>query len=327
LAGRAHNEEEKMMPDRLLTQRAALGAGVAALALPAIPGALAQPAVTGRTSLREFNLALEHRSVNITGRSRPAMAINGTIPGPILRFREGEEMVIHVANRLREHTSIHWHGLILPSSEDGVPGVSDGFQGIPAGADHTYRFPLIQSGTYWYHSHSATQEQSGIYGPLIIDPLRPEPYRYDRDYIVILSDWTDENPHRVIENLKRDPGYYNYNKRSGMSLLRELSQAPDAQTCRSVIREHMMWGNMRMAPTDIEDVTGYTFLVNGRTGAELHRAVPARRVGASALHQRRGHVALRPAHSRLAAVRGARPRQRRPAGGGGRAPHSARRDL
>lgn len=261
------------MLDRSLTRRATLVAGVAAVALPGIPGALAQPTILGRTAPREFDLALEHRSANITGRSRPAMAINGVIPGPILRFREGEEVVIRVANRLREETSIHWHGLIIPSSQDGVPGVSDGFQGIPAGTEHTYRFPLIQSGTYWYHSHSATQEQSGIYGPLIIDPIRAEPYRFDRDYVVMLSDWTDEVPRRVVENLKRDPGYYNYNRRTLASLVRELREAPDAAGRQAAIRERIMWGDMRMDPTDIEDVTGYTFLVNGRTPAQNFTAL------------------------------------------------------
>lgn len=255
------------MHDRTLSRRQALGLGVAALAFPAAPGALAQPAV-GRAMPREFNLTLSHVTANITGRRRPAMAINGQIPGPVLRFREGEEVVINVANRLREHTSIHWHGLILPSSQDGVPGISDGFQGINAGGTHQYRFPLVQAGTYWYHSHSGLQEQSGIYGSIVIDPATPEPFGYDRDYIIQLSDWTDETPSHVIANLKRDPGYYNYNKRTLASLIGELRRAPDGAARSAIVSDRIMWGDMRMDPTDIEDVGGYTYLVNGHTPAQ-----------------------------------------------------------
>ena len=261
------------MVEVTLSRRKMLAAGIAALSAPALPGsALAQPAV-GRAMPREFNLAIEHVSLNITGRSRPAIAVNRSVPAPVLRFREGEEVIINVANRLREETSIHWHGLILPSSQDGVPGISDGFQGIAAGQTHQYRFPLVQSGTYWYHSHSGTQEQAGLYGPLVIDPVRPDPYGYDRDYIIQLSDWTDENPHRVIQNLKRDAGYYNYNKRTAASLANELARAPNAQAREAIIRDRLMWGDMRMDPTDIEDVTGYTFLVNGRTPEQNCTAV------------------------------------------------------
>jgi CopA family copper-resistance protein len=253
------------MAEVSLSRRKMLAAGIAAIAAPALPGAaLAQPRI-GRTLPREFNLAVEHVSLNITGRARPAIAINRSVPSPVLRFREGEEVIINVANRLREDTSIHWHGLILPSGQDGVPGVSDGFQGIAAGQTHQYRFPLVQSGTYWYHSHSGLQEQSGMYGPLIIDPVRPDPFGYDRDYIIQLSDWTDENPQRVMQNLKRDPGYYNDYKRTAASLARELARAPNGEARSAIIRDRMMWGDMRMDPTDIEDVTGYTFLVNGRT--------------------------------------------------------------
>jgi CopA family copper-resistance protein len=261
------------MAEFSLSRRSMLAAGIAAVAAPSVSGAaLAQPSV-GRSLPREFNLAIEHVSLNITGRSRSAIAINRQVPGPVLKFREGEEVVINVANRLREETSVHWHGLILPSEQDGVPGISDGFQGIAAGQTHQYRFPLVQSGTYWYHSHSGTQEQAGFYGPLIIEPTRPDPFGYDRDYIIQLSDWTDENPHRVIQNLKRDPGYYNYNKRTAASLAAELARAPNAAAREAVIRDRMMWGQMRMDPTDIEDVTGYTFLVNGRTPQQNFTAV------------------------------------------------------
>ncbi|WP_424139682.1 multicopper oxidase domain-containing protein [Roseomonas chloroacetimidivorans] len=154
------------MAEVTLSRRRMLAAGIAALSAPALPGvALAQPAI-GRSMPREFNLAIENVTLNITGTPRPAVAINRSVPAPVLHFREGEEVSINVANRLRESTSIHWHGLILPSGQDGVPGISDGFQGIAAGETHQYRFPLVQAGTYWYHSHSGVQEQAGMYGPM-----------------------------------------------------------------------------------------------------------------------------------------------------------------
>ncbi len=209
-----------------------------------------------------------------------AYRLNGSISAPVLRFREGEEVIVNVANRLREDASIHWHGLILPSGQDGVPGISDGFQGIPAGTSHQYRFPLRQAGTYWYHSHSGTQEQSGIYGPIVIEPKTPDPFAYERDYIVELSDWTDEDPHRVIANLKRDPSYYNYSRRTATSLVRDMEAASTSAEQVALVRDRLMWGDMRMDPTDIEDVTGYTFLVNGRPPAANFTALfrPGERV-------------------------------------------------
>jgi len=248
-----------------LSRRSVIGAGAAFAALTMAPRAWAQASQGKVGGAKVFDLVLEHRMVDITGSPRSAMTINGQLPAPALRFREGEEVVINVANRLREDTSIHWHGLLLPSDQDGVPGVSNGFQGIPAGETHQYRFPLIQAGTYWYHSHSATQEQSGLYGPIVIEPARADPFAYDRDYIVQLSDWTDENPNRVIANLKRDPSYYNYARRTGASLVRDMVAAKNGAERSALVKDRLMWGNMRMDPTDIEDVTGYTFLVNGRS--------------------------------------------------------------
>jgi CopA family copper-resistance protein len=263
-----------------LSRRGALGAGAAFAALSMSPRTWAQASQARVGSPKVFDLVLEHRMVDITGRQRPAMTVNGQLPAPALRFREGEEVIINVANRLREDTSIHWHGLLLPSGQDGVPGISDGFQGIPAGTTHQYRFPLKQAGTYWYHSHSATQEQSGLYGPIVIEPARPDPFSYDRDYIVQLSDWTDENPNRVIANLKRDPSYYNYARRTGGSLLRDMAAAKDGTERAALVKDRLMWGNMRMDPTDIEDVTGYTFLVNGRSPERNYTALfrPGERV-------------------------------------------------
>ncbi len=261
------------MQQKSLTRRGALGIGAAMAALTMGPRAWAQSAQPRAGGPKVFDLVLEHRMVDITGTPRTAMTINGQLPAPALRFREGEEVVINVANKLSEDTSIHWHGLLLPSGQDGVPGVSDGFQGIPAGTNHQYRFPLKQAGTYWYHSHSATQEQSGLYGPIVIEPRRPDPFAYDRDYIVELSDWTDENPNRVIANLKRDPSYYNYARRTGVSLVRDMAAAKDESERMALIKDRLTWGDMRMDPTDIEDVTGYTFLVNGRSPERNYTAL------------------------------------------------------
>ena len=209
----------------------------------------------------EYELVLEHKTVNITGRERPAMMINGQIPGPVLRWKKGEDVTVRVTNRLREPTSIHWHGLILPSEQDGVPGVSNSFAGIQPGETFTYRFPIVQAGTYWYHSHSSTQEQAGIYAPIIIEPKQREPFRADRDYVIMLSDWTDENPNNIIRNLKLYPGYYNHSRRTLSDLFGEARD----KGFSAALRDRRMWGEMRMDPTDIADVTGYTFLVNGRT--------------------------------------------------------------
>ena len=171
-----------------------------------------------------YDLVLDSHMINVTGKERPAMLINGQLPGPVLRFKEGEDVTIRVTNRLKEPTSIHWHGLILPSEQDGVAGISNSFPGIAPGETYTYTFPVVQAGTYWYHSHSATQEQSGIYAPIVIEPAKREPFRYDREYIVMLSDWTDENPDGIIRNLKLYPGYYNNNKRTLMDFFRDAKK-------------------------------------------------------------------------------------------------------
>jgi CopA family copper-resistance protein len=219
----------------------------------------ATPALAGT-----YDLVIEERTVNITGRERMGVLINGQLPGPVLRLNEGEDATIRVTNRLDEETSIHWHGLILPSEQDGVPGVSDGFQGIAPGTTHTYRFPVKQAGTYWFHSHSATQEQKGAYAPIVIEPKKREPFRYDREYIVQLSDWTDEDPDRVIANLKASPGYYNDDKPTLVDLFRDLANAESWAQRRERLGESWAWAGMRMDRTDLADVSGYTFLVNGQ---------------------------------------------------------------
>ena len=205
------------------------------------------------------DLRVAQSAITIDGRRATAVAMNDTVPGPLLRFREGDEAIIRVTNALREDTSIHWHGIILPNAMDGVPGVN--FAGIPAGTTFTYRYPLKQYGTYWYHSHSGLQEQLGHYGPMIIDPAEPEPFQYDREYVVMLSDWMFEDPERVLDRLKKQATYSNYQRRTAADFFRDV----DRMGWRDAIRERWMWAQMRMSPTDISDVTApvYTYLCNG----------------------------------------------------------------
>jgi CopA family copper-resistance protein len=210
-------------------------------------------------NLDVYELTIAETPVRIAGRGASAVTINGTVPGPLLHLYEGREAVLRVSNRLREDTSIHWHGLILPPEMDGVPGVS--FPGIRAGETFEYRFPLRQYGTYWYHSHSGLQEQLGHYGPLVIHPEGGYPYQFDREYVVVLSDWTFENPYRVLDRLKKQGNYYNMQRRTLGDFVRDVGQ----HGLMTTIRDRLMWLDMRMDPTDILDVTGatYTFLLNG----------------------------------------------------------------
>ncbi len=186
--------------------------------------------------------AADSRGPNLYGNRR-----DGSVPGPVLRLREGYEAVIQVTNQLSESTSIHWHGMRLPSDQDGVPGLS--FHGIEPGTTFTYRFPVRQAGTYWYHSHSGMQEQTGLYGALIVDPRAPTPVNHDREHVLLLSDWTCEDPMRVLSNLKQHSDYYNQRRSTAATLA-----------------DRSMWRRMRMDPTDISDVSGaiYTFLANGQ---------------------------------------------------------------
>ena len=207
---------------------------------------------------RTVDLTIGETPINVTGSERTALSINGTVPGPVLWFKEGETLEINVHNALDEETSIHWHGLILPFRQDGVPGIS--FDGIQPGTTHTYRFPAQQSGTYWYHSHSGLQEQSGVYGAIVIEPEGREPFRYDREHVVVLSDWHDTRPERILSNLKKQADYYNYNQRTVATFLDDAR----ANGLRAAFADRRMWGEMRMTPTDIADVSGYTFLVNGK---------------------------------------------------------------
>ena len=210
-----------------------------------------------------IDLAISEQLFRLDGRAGMAMTINGTIPGPIIRLREGQQATLRVTNHLEESSSIHWHGLLLPPDMDGVPGVS--FAGIEPGTTFTYRFPVKQSGTYWFHSHSGGQELLGMYAPMIIDPVEPEPFRYDRDYVVMLSDWSFESPEALFSNLKKQGGYYNYQKRAADEFLTDVGR----MGLWLAIQNYMMWDQMRMDPTDFADITGYTYtyLMNGLSPA------------------------------------------------------------
>ncbi|CAC9647513.1 copper resistance system multicopper oxidase [bacterium endosymbiont of Bathymodiolus sp. 5 South] len=215
--------------------------------------------LTGNT----FNLSIGAQSVNFTGTMRSATTVNNALPAPLLRFKEGEMITLNVTNHLTENTSIHWHGLILPSEMDGVPDISNDFHGIKPGETFTYRFKAQQSGTYWYHSHSSFQEQTGLYGPIVIDPAGKDPITYDKDYVVMLSDWTDENPTDVYHKLKKLSHYYNFNERTHTDLMEDIEK----KGLENTWNDRKMWNQMRMSQRDLSDVTGYTYtyLANGIT--------------------------------------------------------------
>lgn len=234
-----------------------VGMGGAALALspwmPAwarsnSPGLVADPKTVSGEDIR---LRIAHQMIHLDGRHGHAIGINGTVPGPLIRLREGQKVRLHVENALDEDSSIHWHGLILPFHMDGVPGVS--FPGIKPRTTFTYEFPIVQAGTYWYHSHSGLQEQMGHYGPIVIDPEGADPIASDREHVIVLSDYSFMHPHRIFQKLKQMGGYFNHQKLT----------ATDGEAMSAA--ERMAWGKMRMDPTDISDVTGatYTYLVNG----------------------------------------------------------------
>ncbi|HPE60757.1 MAG TPA: copper resistance system multicopper oxidase [Thiolinea sp.] len=211
-----------------------------------------------------FDLTIDEAAVNFTGQPRIGTAINGSIPAPLLRMREGDDITIRVTNRMSVTSSIHWHGLILPSNMDGVPGLS--FAGIKPGETYVYRFKAVQSGTYWYHSHSGFQEQTGMYGAIIIEPRQADPVRYDRDYVVLLSDWSDEKPETIYARLKKFSHYYNTRERTLGDFMTEVGENGFGKA----MDNRQMWNDMRMSDRDISDVTGwtYTFLANGHTPAE-----------------------------------------------------------
>ncbi len=211
----------------------------------------------------DFDLTIGEIPVNYTGRNRTATAVNGLVPAPLLRMRQGDTVTIRVSNHLRTRSSIHWHGLIVPADMDGVPGLS--FAGIDPGSTFVYRFKVRQSGTYWYHSHSRFQEQTGLYGPLIIEPTGGERHGSDREYVVLLSDWSDADPEWIYAALKRQSDYFNFGRRTVANFVADVRAHGLAETSA----DRGMWGRMRMDPTDLADVGGatYTYLMNGVTPA------------------------------------------------------------
>jgi len=244
----------------LATCAAAASVGVAPRTAAAHTQDRQDPAVLSGT---DFDLRIGETEVNVTGKTRTALTINGSMPGPLLRWREGDTVRLRVANALDEDTSIHWHGIILPANMDGVPGLS--FSGIHPGSAYDYRFTVKQSGTYWYHSHSGFQEQHGVYGPLVVDAREPEPFQYDREHVVMLTDWTDESAGRVFRKLKKQSDYYNFRQRTVGTFLQDVRKHGLGAT----LAERRMWGQMRMSAADLADVTGYTYtyLMNGRAPA------------------------------------------------------------
>lgn len=207
-------------------------------------------------------LVIDREAVNITGKTVNKITVNGGIPGPVLEFTEGDTAVIHVKNKLAVPTSVHWHGLLLPPNMDGVPGLG-GFEAIPAGEIFTYQFELRQNGTYWYHAHSGTQEQEGHYGALIVHP-KEEIFEADRDYVVLLSDFSEETGEQILSNIKKSPHYYNFAQRTVGDFFGDVRE----QGFKSAWRTVRDWGQMRMSPTDLADVSYDAFLLNGKTNAD-----------------------------------------------------------
>lgn len=237
---------------RSLTRRQFVRASVGASAVLSGCSSASRSLTRGAADWEPADLIVEHSQAVIDGKRGNAVTINGSIAGPTLRFREGQEAVLRVQNRLDVDTSVHWHGLILPPEMDGVPGVS--FRGIAPGETFTYRIPIRQSGTYWYHSHSGFQEQLGMFGALILEPAEPEPFEWDVEHVVLLSDWTFVDPMRILARLKKSSGSYNFQRPT-------IAQDGIGR----IFSNRMQWGAMRMDPTDISDVTGavYTYLMNG----------------------------------------------------------------
>ncbi|MFF7064240.1 copper resistance system multicopper oxidase [Pseudomonas sp. NPDC008258] len=221
---------------------------------------LAQAAEGQDLDGQHFELFIGQTPVNITGRPRTALTINNSLPGPLLRWREGDTVTLRVRNHLAQDTSIHWHGIILPANMDGVPGLS--FAGIEPGGDYLYRFTLRQSGTYWYHSHSGLQEQAGVYGAIVIEPREPEAHRYQRDHVLLFSDWSDQAPKQLMATLKKQSDAFNYHKRTVGDFIDDIADNGWSPT----VAERTAWARMRMSPTDLADISAatYTYLLNGQ---------------------------------------------------------------
>ena len=216
----------------------------------------AQPRVLSGT---RFDLQIDELAVNYSGNKRIATAVNSQIPAPLLRWRQGDTITLNVSNRLKDRSSIHWHGMIIPADMDGVPGLS--FDGIPVQGSYAYRFKVNQYGTYWYHAHSRFQEQTGLYGPIVIERQGGERFPTERDYVVMLSDWTDTDPERIFSILKKESDYFNFGKRTVGDFAADVRE----KGWKPAVEDRRMWGQMRMNPTDLIDVSGYayTYLMNG----------------------------------------------------------------
>jgi len=254
-----------------IRRREMLAGGMGLSALAALPawaqshgggiahGSMAMPGARPVLNGPEITLTVARQMMMIDGKAYHAIGINGSTPAPLIRLREGQRAKITVINTLDEETSIHWHGLLLPFQMDGVPGIS--FPGIPAGGRFTYEFPVVQAGTYWYHSHSGLQEQEGHYGPIVIDPAGADPIASDREHVILLSDHSPLHPHAIFRRLKLQGGYFNYQKQTAAGLLAGRDQP---------LAERLRWGAMRMDPSDVSDVTGstYRYLINGHGPAD-----------------------------------------------------------
>ncbi len=259
-----HDVPRGALSRRRFVQGLALGGVAAGAGLWRLPASAANLHAVPELHGADLHLSIGRAPVDFTGRARQAITVNGSLPAPTLRWREGDTVTVRVANTLRDApTSIHWHGLLLPANMDGVPGMS--FDGIAPGEAYQYRFTLRQSGTYWYHSHSMFQEQSGLYGALVIDPLEPPPYRYDREHVVLLSDWTDLDPAALYRRMKQMPMHDNTYQRTVGDFFRDAREAGLSAT----LADRGMWGRMRMTPTDLSDINAhtYTYLVNGTSPA------------------------------------------------------------
>jgi CopA family copper-resistance protein len=259
---------KNISPKTISRRQFVLGAS-SAFALTTLPfsqnllaDSLAQTASPAILSGNQFDLQIGYQTVNYTGKTRTATTVNGSLPAPILRWKEGERVKLRVTNNLTEDSSIHWHGIILPSHMDGSPGFD--FAGIKPGETYEYEFDVKQNGTYWYHSHSGFQEQTGLLGAIIIDPKEPDPISYDRDMVVLLSDWTDTTPDKIYKTLKKMSHYYNYRERTVGDFWRDLKTKGFSKAWS----DRAMWNQMRMSDTDIADVTNYTYLMNGSTPAQ-----------------------------------------------------------
>ncbi|MEO4078472.1 MULTISPECIES: copper resistance system multicopper oxidase [Acinetobacter] len=231
--------------------------------LVAVFGLLVSP--WSLAAIKEYHLNINEQQVNVTGQPLKRITVNGKFTAPLLEFEEGDDAVIHVHNQLKnQDTSLHWHGLLLPGLMDGVPGFN-GFKGIAPNGDFVYRFKVKQNGTYWYHAHSKGQEQDGLYGPLVIYPKGKIPVaaheKTDRDYVVMLSDFHNSSSDSIMKNLKKSAEYYQNRRETVSDVLKQVK----TQGLKATWQDRSMWNQMRMLKTDMSDVTGYTFLVNGKT--------------------------------------------------------------